>query len=210
VLTSEAVARRDRLITEHAEWARGIARHVAGKLPTWFTVEDLTGAAELALVEVAAKYDPGRGVTFPVFAQRRVRGACFSSVRRKEYRERAHKSLDAPLNQRGDGREESSLTKASYQAVDPGDSPERLAELEQMKSIWHHVDGLKDQQATVIRAMYGEGLTNKETSQFMHVSEGYVSQLHAEALAALNGLASTPAIRPRWNASVLPEHGRAV
>jgi len=85
-----------------------------------------------------------------------------------------------------------------------------LAELEEMKGIWQHVSKLNPRQATVIRAMYGEGLTNQETALFMHVSEGYVSQLHAEALQVLKGLASTPGLRPRWRASALPEHGRAV
>lgn len=64
-----AFAGRDALITEHVEWARVIARHVARRLPTWFTDDNLTGPAEIALTEAATKYDPSRGVPVRLFAR---------------------------------------------------------------------------------------------------------------------------------------------
>lgn len=165
---------RNRLVTEHLAWAHRIAAKVAKKLPTWFLPEDLTGAAEIALVKTADEYRSYQRTPFKAYALRRVRGACFDFARRKEYRERGHESLTP-----GD------IEGVKHEAIDPGPSPERLAELEQLKGIWQHVGLLKPRQATVIRAMYGEGLTNQETARFMHVTEGYVSQLHAEALAVL-------------------------
>src|ERR1035438_9197058 len=87
--------RQSALIQEHIEWARQIARHVASMLPSWFTDDDLTGPAEVALVSVVARYDRKRSIPFRNFAQRRIYGACFDAIRRKEYKERGHLPLSS-------------------------------------------------------------------------------------------------------------------
>src|ERR1035441_10302208 len=85
--------RQDALIRENLAWARQIARHVASMLPSRFTIDDLTGPACVALVQVAAKYDSKRVIPFQIYAQRRIYGACFDAIRRKEYKERSHLPL---------------------------------------------------------------------------------------------------------------------
>src|ERR1035437_2956624 len=92
-LSRRTIRKRDGLVLEHLESAHGIARRVASLLPTWFTFEDLSGPVELALLERAASYDSKRGIPFRAYASRRIHGACFDAVRRKEYRERGHLSL---------------------------------------------------------------------------------------------------------------------
>ena len=119
---TQTLAQRDELIVAHLEWARGIARNVARCLPTWFTADDLTGPAEIALIEVAAKYDPDRGVPFRSFAHQRIYGACFDSARRREYRERAHRSL-SDCADTGYSANRGSESRHEIQALDNGPSP---------------------------------------------------------------------------------------
>lgn len=160
------------MVLLHLAWAHQIAASVARVLPTWFTVDDLTGPAELALIEVAAKYDESRGVPFQAFAFLRVQGACFSSVRRREYRERAHLGIE----------------HAGQGETDPSPSPERLAELHQMRAIWQHVEALPEKHKRVIQGMYGAGMNSKELSEVFGLTEGRISQLHSEALVKLRGM----------------------
>jgi RNA polymerase sigma factor FliA len=77
-----APAERDRLIAEHAEFARRIALHIARRVPDWITRDDLVGAALLGLAEAAERFDETRGERFMSFAEKRIRGAVLDELRR--------------------------------------------------------------------------------------------------------------------------------
>lgn len=166
-MTKRAQQQRDKLALDHLEWARGIARHVATLLPTWFTADDLTGPVELALLDQAGKYDPARGIPFRAFAQRRIFGACFDAVRRKEYLERGHQTTDG------------------LDAVSLSPSPEDLAADAQVVRIWGWVQQLPSRHALVIFAVYGGGMTLEELATKVDVGASRLSQIHHEALRML-------------------------
>jgi RNA polymerase sigma factor (sigma-70 family) len=162
-----STSERDELAIEHLEWARAIARHVASHLPTWFTADDLIGAAEIALLKLAAAYDPARGIPFRAFAQRRIYGACIDSVRRREYRERSHQTTDR------------------LQSLCLKPSPEDQAAAGQNCRVWSVVQRLPQRHKLVILSVYGGGNTLVELSKKVGVGPARLSQIHREALGMM-------------------------
>lgn len=142
---------------------------MATLLPTWFAFEDLTGPVEIALLGLAASYDTGRGIPFRAYAQRRIYGACWDAVRRKEYRERGHQTTDG------------------LEAVCPLPSPEELATAQQQVRVWARVQQLPSRHALVILAVYGGGMTLEELATKVDVGSSRLSQIHHEALDMLKG-----------------------
>lgn len=66
--------------------------------------------------------------------------------------------------------------------------PELHAELEDLKSILAKaIDLLPTQEKLVITLYYYEGLSFKEISQVMNLSQGRISQLHSKAVFRLRG-----------------------
>lgn len=69
-----------------------------------------------------------------------------------------------------------------------GDSPERLAELAEIKEILgDSINKLPEKEKTVLSLYYFEELTLKEISAIMKVSESRISQLHTKAIMRLRG-----------------------
>jgi RNA polymerase sigma factor (sigma-70 family) len=90
--SSNSVTRRgiERLATAHLGWADAIASSVKRQLPPSFDLADLEQVARVATWAAAKEYDGNRGAPFTAFAYKRVRGACFMSVRRRYYRDATH------------------------------------------------------------------------------------------------------------------------
>lgn len=165
---------RNRIVEENLAWAHGIADRVARRLPSWFHAEDLHGAVEIALIKESDRYRSFQLTPFQAFARQRITGACYDAIRRREYKERAHQ----PLEVEGEGGRDARI-------ADPGPSPERLAELSEMKGVWVNVGKLPEAHARVIKSIYGDGRSSAETAKAMGVSEGWTSRLHSEGLAML-------------------------
>ena len=161
--------RRDALALEHLDWALGIARHVATLLPTWFLADDLTGPVEIALLRLAQDYDPRRGVPFRAYAHRRIHGACWDSVKRKEYIERGHQSTDG------------------FDAASHLPSPEELASAGEDVRVWAQVQRLPSRHCLVILAVYGGGMTLEDLAEKVDVGSSRLSQIHHEALRMMRG-----------------------
>jgi RNA polymerase sigma factor FliA len=74
------------------------------------------------------------------------------------------------------------------QSLDPVGS----AEWEEMKQLLiEAIEGLPEQEKTVITAYYGEDLLLKEISEILGVTESRVSQIHSRAIYRLNRTLST-------------------
>jgi len=176
---------RNQLAMEHLAWAHDIAWEVAKKLPTWFRKDDLLGPAELALLHAAQRFDRRRGVSFRSYAVRRVRGACWDAIRRREYREHEHESLSDTffLDRRG-----------AYYVDDPAPeewlhdrapSPEAVAATNQLREVWPIVQRLPARHAAVILCVYGGSMTLEALSDLVEVGPARLSQIHREALTML-------------------------
>jgi RNA polymerase sigma factor for flagellar operon FliA len=74
------------------------------------------------------------------------------------------------------------------QGASMGDSPERTAELAEIKEILGEaIEKLPEKEKTVLSLYYFEELTLKEISAIMKVSESRISQLHTKAIMRLRG-----------------------
>lgn len=157
--------KRDALVAEHIDWARDVAAKVAKKLPTWWHADDLIGAASIALLQAASKYDASTGVPFRAYAILSVRGACFSAARRNEYKERAH----------------AELTDDIADNLSAKDTPGRGSLPAQ---VWQ----LPPDQFRTVQLIYSHELTVEQAAERMGISTTKVSQHHRAALEALRGL----------------------
>jgi RNA polymerase sigma factor for flagellar operon FliA len=72
----------DQLIHAYRSYAHAIASEILSKLPPNIERGDITGAAELGLVQAAQAFDPTRGVLFKTFAFYRIRGAIYDGLRK--------------------------------------------------------------------------------------------------------------------------------
>lgn len=165
VVSIDARTRRDALVEQHIEWARNVATKVASRLPTWFTPEDLTGPASIALLDAATKFDPSRKIPFRAYAIRQVEGACYSAARRNEYRERAHHELT----------DEIAESQTAHQPAGSASLPEQ---------VWQ----LPPEQFRVVQLVYSHELTVEAAASRMGISPSKASQHHRAALQTLREL----------------------
>lgn len=71
------------LVVEHTGLVRRVALRVAARLPSSIEVDDLVGVGNMALIDASKKFDGNRGVTFPGYAQHRIRGAMLDALNRR-------------------------------------------------------------------------------------------------------------------------------
>jgi RNA polymerase sigma factor for flagellar operon FliA len=73
------------LVREHLGLVQDVLLKVGRRLPTHVDRDDLYGAGAEALVDAGRRFDAGRGVDFPAFAAKRVRGAMLDELRRWDW-----------------------------------------------------------------------------------------------------------------------------
>ena len=74
-------AERDRLLLEHLQTVRFVARRIHERLPQHVEIEDLVSAGMVGLIDAFAKFDHSKQVQFKSYAQFRIRGAILDSLR---------------------------------------------------------------------------------------------------------------------------------
>lgn len=146
---------------------------MATLLPTWFTADDLAGPVEIALLKLAESYDAARGVPFRAYAQRRIYGACWDSVRRKEYLERGHQTTEG------------------VEAASERPSPEEQASAGERLHMWAEIQhALPSRHCLVLLAVYAGGMTLEQLATKVDVGSSRLSQIHHEALGMLREMAA--------------------
>lgn len=80
-----AISQRNQLIESNLDLVAKIARNIAMRLPPSFAFEDLRSCGYIGLVQAADRWDESRGVPFPYFAARRIRGEILENVRRRHW-----------------------------------------------------------------------------------------------------------------------------
>jgi RNA polymerase sigma factor (sigma-70 family) len=75
------------LVIAHMPNARLIANMFRRRAGDHIDIDELVSIAYMALVEVAPRFDPSNGVKFWTFAERRITGALYDSLRKRIGRE---------------------------------------------------------------------------------------------------------------------------
>jgi RNA polymerase sigma factor for flagellar operon FliA len=75
----------DQLVTTHVWLVRAIAKKVLEKLPSHVELNDLIEDGVFGLIAAAQRYDPARGIPFPLYAKHRIRGAIVDGLRRMDH-----------------------------------------------------------------------------------------------------------------------------
>jgi RNA polymerase sigma factor for flagellar operon FliA len=88
------------LVERHFGLVRQVLLQVGRRLPAHVDRTDLFGAGTEALLDAARRFEPGRGIPFPAFAAKRVRGAMLDEMRRWDWAARsvrsdAHRAAEA-------------------------------------------------------------------------------------------------------------------
>jgi RNA polymerase sigma factor FliA len=76
-------------VREHLGLVTDTLRQVGRRLPMHVDRDDLYGAGAAALVDAGRTFDAGRGVEFPAFAAKRVRGAMLDELRQWDWAARS-------------------------------------------------------------------------------------------------------------------------
>ncbi len=75
---------RERLIKAHLPMVDFVVERMVCQVPGYMTRDDMASAAMMGLLDAASRFDPGRGILFKTFAERRMRGAIIDEARKMD------------------------------------------------------------------------------------------------------------------------------
>jgi len=79
---------RERLILEHMDQVKLIARRIYEKLPGNVSFDDLVSAGTIGLITAIDRFDPAQGVKLKTYAEYKIRGAILDSLRMADWASR--------------------------------------------------------------------------------------------------------------------------
>jgi RNA polymerase sigma factor (sigma-70 family) len=172
VRLSEAQRRR---VSEHV----GLARYLARRWGAPSDQDEAFGWAFLALVEAAARFDPGRGVRFSTFAHPRIRGAVLDG------RRRTARALGTPRGSPSD----------LEQMMVCSDLEPRHAALPSHDTQWVRQARarLPEPLRRLLAYVYDEEANLADAGRRMGISPSWASRLHREALIRLRAMEAASA-----------------
>ncbi|MDQ3286723.1 MAG: sigma-70 family RNA polymerase sigma factor [Pseudomonadota bacterium] len=199
-------AARDWLYLLHVPWATGIARSIHHRVRSYpADRDDFVQNATMGLLEAIARFDPGRGIAFRLYARPRVRGAVFNGLRAilgERTRLRDDGRFAARLEQMQEAGEGSAFDHlvdtivglgvgylldegAQAACAGTGDALAYAQTAEIQNRLLKTVTALPERLRAIIREHYFQYVPFKDIAAKMGVSKGRVSQLHGEALSRL-------------------------
>lgn len=189
---------------------RSIAWKIHQKLPRSVDLDDLIGYGQIGLAEAARDFDQTRGIQFTTYAYYRVRGAVLDGLSSMSWFSRAdynrgryersandvlkNNSTDGTVEGEVDwfGRTTRSLGAAfvlthlcgdSAEAMVDQNDPADASDAADLKStVDRLVSGLPEQERTLLRGIYFDGLSIKEAGERIGISKAWASRLHARVL----------------------------
>jgi len=84
-LYEEDKGNEEGLVLSHMPLVRRVAVHLKARIPPYMEIEELVQVGMVGLIEAAQNFDVTRGVSFELYALRRVRGAMLDEVRRQSF-----------------------------------------------------------------------------------------------------------------------------
>lgn len=76
---------RDDLILSHLPLVKFLVGRISAKLPPHLDQQDLLSVAVVGLITAAERFDPGRGIQFKTFAEKRIMGSIMDELRAQDW-----------------------------------------------------------------------------------------------------------------------------
>jgi len=76
---------RDELIMSHLPLVKFLVGRISAKLPPHLDQQDLLSVAVVGLITAAERFDPGRGILFKTFAEKRIMGSIMDELRAQDW-----------------------------------------------------------------------------------------------------------------------------
>ena len=193
----------DQLITSHLWLVRAVAKKVLDRLPSHVELNDLIEDGVFGLIAAAQRYDPARGVSFPLYAKHRIRGAIVDGLRRMDHlsrdsRSKAKKSEQERDPSSADWRARTAMHDALGNEVafaggssggarepvaGPGWQPDVTAGHEELlATLRTAISMLPARYGEIVALYHWRGLTMREIGRSYGINESRVSQIHKRAL----------------------------
>lgn len=175
---------QERLVVDHLDLTRALARNAVRRLPRHVDIDALMGAADEALVRSATRFDPGRGFAFSSYLTPRVRGAVLDELRHLDPNTRSDRDegraiATVSLQSRGTPTDDDTDPELGDTIAAPGDMAEealaRVAYEQALESAF-----LTERERRVVVLLDG-GVDGREIAEAEGVTEGRVSQIKMNA-----------------------------
>lgn len=196
---------RELLLSHYLPWAASVARNVYLRVrASSFDRDDFIQNANIGLLEAMSRYDPERGIAFPIYAKSRVRGAVFNGLkaiigeRPRPSDDRFAERLQTLEQDEGRGAFEEVISSIvdlgigylldeSIRSLSRESAgPTAFVESAQIESrVMLAVARLPDKLQGIIRAHYFEYIPFHQIAADMQLTKGRISQLHHSALAKM-------------------------
>ncbi|MDD3294649.1 MAG: FliA/WhiG family RNA polymerase sigma factor [Geobacteraceae bacterium] len=79
------VMNRDELVMSHLPLVKYLVGRISAKLPPHLDQQDLLSVAVVGLITAAERFDPGRGIQFKTFAEKRIMGSIMDELRAQDW-----------------------------------------------------------------------------------------------------------------------------
>ena len=203
------------LLRRHGSIVDRLARRITLRTGLESAHDDLWSAGAVGLFEAAEKFDPSRGTTFEVFADKRVRGAMLDELRRLDHLPRRLRAqandvatrrrdlstalgraptptelaadLDVSMEELGERETLASPHVSLDWAMDlcSSDADDPTSRIDVARALTNAVTALPERLRMLLGLIYTEDLPYGDVAALLQISKPRVCQLHADALARL-------------------------
>ena len=196
---------RDQLFNRYEHWAASVARTIHLRVRAYHVDrDDFIQNAQIGLLDAMSRYEPDRGIAFPMYAKPRVRGAVFNGLKAilgerptGDSRRFAQRLEAIPTGDSVDALDEvvSSIVglgigylldeSARLQGVPIDEVSDHVEAAHTARRVQQAVGDLPERLQLVIRSHYFDHVPFQCIATQMGVTKGRVSQLHHTALLRL-------------------------
>lgn len=171
---------------QHTPLVKRIAYHMMIGLPPSVDVRDLIQSGMIGLLDAGRLYDASYDRNFEIYAVQRIRGAMLDELRSSDNLARPHREKV----KRGELDDVSissfdALLEGGFDIMSNDDPLDRLIKKELVEKAVDYLDGLPDRQKTMMTQYYIDGLTMREISKSIGISETWACLQHKEILSNL-------------------------
>jgi len=211
----------DDIVAENMPLVRYIAARIAATIPASVEMDDLIQTGTVGLIDAIRRYDPAKGIPFPVYARYRIRGAILDALRALDWATRSERSRRKACASAAtaDGSVDSGPAQFQVFSLGPvvslssrretdeeipardvpcGENlhPDRLFEAhEAHELVSRALNVLPDRYRRVVVMYYSGNWSMRDIGRSLGVNESRVSQIHKAALGkmkrALSGETAT-------------------